>query len=117
MKMHQLDMLFILARAKNQTYRSVFAFGHIILLKPAKVQFHLTLILRLELTKLKIDRYKTAQAAMVEQQIDIIIFAVDGYTLLTRQESKIIAKFGNKFLKFGNDGTFKVLFRKIALQT
>ena len=56
------------------------------------------------------------QAAMIEQQIQIVILAIDNHTLLAGHEAETVAQLDDELLQVSNKAVFKVSFAIHTLQ-
>ena len=74
--------------AQDQTDRCFFARLHFVLLEPSEIELHLPFVGRLKGFQLQFNRNKTAQLPVVEQQIDVVVFAVNYDAFLAGNEGK-----------------------------
>ena len=86
-------MFFRLPCAENQTEWRFFCGLLLVLLEPSEVQLHLALVCCSKLTMLQIYGQQPSQAAMVEQQVQIIVLGVNGYPFLPRNKAEVRAEF------------------------
>lgn len=91
-KLQQFDLLLFFARAQDNADGRRLARLLLVLCEPPQVQFHLTLVLRLEGAELQFDRDKAFEFAVVEQQVEIEVIVVDGQSFLARHEREACAE-------------------------
>ena len=83
------DVFVRVVRTQDQSEERFFAGLHAMLREPAQVQFHLPFVGGLELSQLEINRHQTPQAAMVEQQVEVVVLVVDGDPFLPGDEVEV----------------------------
>src|SRR5665811_2175465 len=101
-------MLSSLLSAQYQSQGAFLTFAPLIFVKPAQVKLHLSLILCLEFTQFQFDRNQTAHTTVIEQQVKIVVFAINGNPLLARCKCKIRSKLKQKPFKFPKDGSLQI---------
>ena len=57
-------------------------------IQPPQIQLHLAGIGRLEIAELQLDDYQPPQPAMVEEQVDVVVVAVERDALLPFDEGE-----------------------------
>ncbi len=104
-------MLCVLADAQNQADGGGLAFHLFVFFQVAQVKLHLAFVGGFKLAHFKFDGYQSAQAAMVKQQVDVVVAVVDCDALLPGKKSKITAQLDDEALHFSNNGRLKVTLR------
>lgn len=112
----QFDLLAVLARAKDDSQRRVLASFGLKFGEPAQVQLHLACVLRLEIPLLELDHHQASQLAVVKQQIDIEIVAIELDAFLPRHEGDTGTEFKQKSFQFAQDGVLQVALQESVLQ-
>lgn len=81
-----LDCLALLARAEDDPQRRLFRGLALVLVEPTQVQPPLRRVGRFEVTELQLDRDQSLHAALEEQQVEVVVVAVQRDPLLTLDE-------------------------------
>lgn len=80
----------------------------VVLVQVSQIQSHLSFVCWLELAKLEIDRHKTTQTAMEEEEVDEVVLGIYGDALLAIHEGKVTAQFLDKLKQLVEDAVLKV---------
>ncbi len=115
--LEQFDVLVGLVGTEDEPQGRLLAGASLVFFQPAEVQLHLPLVGCLELAELQVDRHQLAQAAVVEQQIEVIILIVHGDPLLPGDEGEITAQFQDKRLELAEDRLLHIILDVQAGQT
>ncbi len=75
--------------------------------EPAEIELHLPLVLGLERALLELDRDQAPELAVVEEQIDVEVVAVELDALLPGDEGEAGAEFEQEELQLAQDRVFK----------
>ena len=106
-----------LVGTQDQAERSFFAGLRVVLFQPAEVEFHLAFVGCLKFAEFQIDGHQAAKVAMIEEQVQIVVFVVDRDSLLTSDECESCTKFQDEGLQFPQDGVFDVLFDVVTAES
>ncbi len=98
------------ACAEDEADGFVFFGLALVLIEPAEIKFHLAFVSGLKLAEFEIDGNQTAKAAVIKEEVEIVIFVVDGDSFLAGNECEVVAEFENEVLEFASDGRFDVFF-------
>jgi len=99
----------LFARAKNDGERRLFVRLSIMPVEPAQIELHLARIGRLELTELELDDDQAAQLSMEEEQVDVVVVAVERDALLPLHEGEARAQLQEKPLDLPQQGRLQIL--------
>ena len=89
----------------------------LVTVEPAQVQLHLAGVGRLEVADLQLDDHQPPQPAMVEQEVDVVIVAVQRDALLALDEGEPGAELEQERLDLAQDGGFQILLAVRVLQS
>ncbi len=103
-------MFSVFAGAEDEADRGFFAFDFFIPFEVAEVEFHLAFEGGVKFTDFEVDRDEAFEAAVVEEQVDVVVALVDGDAFLAGEEGEVAAEFGDEALEIGEDGGFEVVF-------
>ncbi len=101
-------MLLTLARTQNKADRRGLSLHLLMLFQVAQVELHLAFLGGFKFADLQIDGDEPAQAAVVKQQVNVVVAVVDGDAFLARHEGKVVAQLDDEALQFGQDGGLEV---------
>ena len=72
---------------------------------------------RLEFSDFQVDHDEAVEPAVVEEQVDLVVAAVEDEMLLPGQEREVAAHLQNEFLKLGENRVLQVLLAIGVLQS
>ena len=113
----QFALLRLFAGAEDDAEGGFFAGLLLVLGEPTEIQFHLALILCLEVAELEVDGDEAFQATMVEEEIEVEVVGIDLDAELAGLEGEALAEFEEEGFEFAEDGVFKVFFQIAVLET
>ena len=86
---HKFDCLFGFVCAEDKRDRLVFTRPHLVLLKIAEIEFDLVFAGRFEFSDYQVDHDETVEPAVVEEQVDVVVVAVEDEVLLPGEKDEI----------------------------
>ena len=99
MHLQQFHLLAAGFGAKDQADGRFFPRLSFVFVQPLHVKLHLAFVRGLEAAQLEFYRHQTPQAAVIEQQVEIEVFAVDHHAFLPLDEGKAAAQLQNERLQ------------------
>ena len=107
-ELQEFDVPLGLVGTQNEPQRRLLARLHLVFFQPPQVELHLPLVGRPETAELEVDGYQPPQAAVIEQQVEVVILVVNSNPLLPRDEGKIGPQFQEKGFQLPENGPFHV---------
>src|SRR5437773_5273609 len=117
LQFEQLHVLGGLPSAENKPQRLGFARLTFVTLQPVEVEFHLAFVCGLKVANLQIQRHEPAELAMVKQQVEVVIAAINLHPLLPLDETEAHAEFENECLHLPQNRGLNVLLRVRVFQS
>src|SRR5882724_13522836 len=111
-----LDGLALLSRAKNDAKRGSFRRLTLVAIKPAEVQLDLSRVCGLEIAELELDGDEPTHPAVEEQEVDVVVVAVDNNSLLALDKGEAGAKLEQEALDLAEQRGLEVLLAVGVLQ-
>ena len=90
---------FVFVACENDANRRVVALGIFLVSEVAEVEIHLADVVVLDFFELQIDQNKTAENAVVENQIDAVVGVIDRYPILPTDKGEAFAEFQQEWLE------------------
>jgi hypothetical protein len=87
------DQRFVLFLAQDDADGGIFGFGPDVAVEVVDVHLYLAKVLMSELADLEVDQYIAAQKAVVEDEVDKEMVAVEGKSLLSSLEQEALTEF------------------------
>jgi hypothetical protein len=109
-QLQEFDVFLVFASAEDQPERTFLARDLLVFFEPAQIEFHLAGVGGLEFADLEVDGDKTAEAAMIEEEINVIVAIINRDAFLAGKESEVVAEFENETLHLDEDGGLKIFF-------
>jgi hypothetical protein len=88
LQLEHLDGLALLARAEDEADRSLLALLPLVAIEPAEIELHLAHIGRLEIADFQFDDDQPPQTPVVEEQIEVVVVAIQRDPLLPLDEGE-----------------------------
>ncbi len=109
-ELKQFDMFGVFASAEDEADRGFFAFDFFVAFEVAEVEFHLAFEGGVKFADFEVNGDEAFEAAVVEEEVDVVIALVDRDAFLAGEEGEVAAEFGDEALEVGEDGGFEVVF-------
>ncbi len=109
-ELEQFDMFGVFAGAEDEADRGCFAFDFFVAFEVAEVEFHLAFEGGVKFADFEVNGDEAFEAAVVEEEVDVVIALVDRDAFLAGEEGEVAAEFGDEALAIGEDGGFEVVF-------
>ena len=88
-----------------------------VLFQPTEVEFHLPFIRRPETAEFEVDGEQLTQAPMEEEQVQVIVLAIHGNSLLPSDKAEVRTEFQQESLQVAQDGSFQFLLAVSVFQS
>ena len=87
-KLQKLDLPSASTRAKDDSKWLAFSILALVFGQPTKVEFHLSLVLRPEVSLLQLNSYQPLELPVIEEQVDVEVFSVELNALLASDKGE-----------------------------
>ena len=104
-----LDCFALLACAKDDSERGLLGRLALVAIEPAQVQLHLTGVCGFEVTDLELDGYEAPHPSMKEQEVEVVVVAIERDALLPSNEREARAELEEEMLHLSEDRGLEVL--------
>ena len=115
-ELQQLYLLSVLLAAQDQADGRLLASPALILVQPAQVELHLALVGSIEAAQLQLQGHQAAQAAVIEEQVEVEVLVADGHALLASDEGEVRAQLQQEPLQLPQYGRLKIVLAVGVLQ-
>src|SRR5207245_1730698 len=87
-QLQEFHCLTLVARAQDEPNGRFLTGLHVVLLQPTEVQLHLSLVSRLKVSELQLNRHKAPESSVEEEHVEVVIVAIDRDAFLPSYKRK-----------------------------
>src|SRR5450759_4979482 len=109
-------LLRTLLGAQDQADGRLLSRSPLVRVEPAEIEFHLSLVAWFELARLQLDGDQASHSAMEEEQIEVVVLAVDDDALLARDEAEVRTELEQEALHLVEDRALQVRFAVLGVE-